>query len=117
MDKKQTKRQQVINLLQQLSVVRPKDLTERGLPKDYLYILAQEGVIERIGRGLYQWPEKDWGATSRWLRSAKERPMRLLLCFLRLIFIISRHKTLIRSGWRLTVKAGGPPLLTHRCDL
>ena len=56
-----SKRQQVLNLLQTFSVVRPKDLTERNLPKDYLYILAQEGVIIRIGRGLYQWPDKDLG--------------------------------------------------------
>jgi len=56
-----TKRQQVIDLVQALPVVRPKDLKEHGLPKDYLYILAREGLIERIGRGLYQWPGKDLG--------------------------------------------------------
>lgn len=59
--KQDTRRQQVINLVQALSVIRPKDLTDRGLPKDYLYMLAQEGVIERTGRGLYQWPDKDLG--------------------------------------------------------
>ncbi len=58
---KESKRQQVINLIQAQSVVRPRDLTERGLPKDYLYILEKEGVIERVGRGLYQWPNKDLG--------------------------------------------------------
>ena len=56
-----SKRQQVIDLVQALPVVRPKDLTEHSLPKDYLYILAQEGVIERVARGLYQWPNKDLG--------------------------------------------------------
>ena len=58
---KDTKRQQVIDLVQALPVVRPKDLKEHGLPKDYLYLLAREGLIERIGRGLYQWPDKDLG--------------------------------------------------------
>lgn len=58
---KGSKRQQVIDLVQVLSVVRPKDLKEHGLPRDYLYILAQEGVIERVARGLYQWPDKDLG--------------------------------------------------------
>jgi len=58
---KNTKRQQVIKIIQAQSVVRPRDLTERGLPKDYLYILEKEGVIERVGRGLYQWPDKDLG--------------------------------------------------------
>jgi len=59
--KEKSKRQQVIDLVRAQSVIRPRDLKEYGLPKDYLYILAQEGVIERIGRGLYQWPNKDLG--------------------------------------------------------
>lgn len=58
---KDSRRQQVINLVRAQSVIRPKDLKEYGLPKDYLYILAREGIIERIGRGLYQWPDKDLG--------------------------------------------------------
>ncbi|PCJ86953.1 MAG: transcriptional regulator [Thiotrichaceae bacterium] len=59
--KEESKREQVIDLVRGQSVIRPRDLKEHGLPKDYLYILAQEGVIERIGRGLYQWPNKDLG--------------------------------------------------------
>jgi len=58
---KDSKRQQVIKLIQSQSVVRPRDLVERGLPKDYLYILEKEGVIDRVGRGLYLWPDKDLG--------------------------------------------------------
>ena len=56
-----TKREQVINFIREHSVVRPKDLTDVGLLRDYLYQLAQEGVIERVGRGLYQWPDRDLG--------------------------------------------------------
>jgi predicted transcriptional regulator of viral defense system len=59
--KEESKRQQVIDLVRAQSVIRPRDLKEYGLSKDYLYILAQEGVIERVGRGLYQWPNKDLG--------------------------------------------------------
>ena len=59
--KEKSKRQQVIDLVRGQSLIRPRDLKEHGLPKDYLYVLAQEGVIERIGRGLYQWPNKDLG--------------------------------------------------------
>ena len=69
-----SKRQQVLNLLQTLSVVRPKDLIERDLPKDYLYILAQEGVITRIGHGLYQWPDKDLGRYQSLAEACKKVP-------------------------------------------
>ncbi len=58
---KDSKRQQVIDLVRTQSVVRPKDLKEHDLPKDYLYILTREDIIDRIGRGLYQWPDKDQG--------------------------------------------------------
>jgi len=58
---KLSQKQQVINLVRSQSVVRPRDLQEHGLSKDYLYILAQEGIIERVGRGLYQWPNRDLG--------------------------------------------------------
>ncbi len=49
-------KQQVINVVRAQSVVRPKNLKELGLPKDYLYILEKEGIIERVGRSLYQCP-------------------------------------------------------------
>jgi predicted transcriptional regulator of viral defense system len=59
--KSHPKRQQVIDLVQALPIVRPKDLKKYNLPKDYLHILAKEGVIDKVGRGLYQWPDKDLG--------------------------------------------------------
>ncbi len=60
-----SKREKVIDFIRKHSVVRPKDLTDVGLPRDYLYQLAQEGVIERVGRGLYQWPGRDSGCVWR----------------------------------------------------
>ena len=71
---KDSKRQQVIKLLQELPVVRPRDLVERGLPKDYLYILEKEGMIERVGRGLYQWPDKDLGRHQSLVEVSKLAP-------------------------------------------
>ena len=72
--KVESKRQQVIDLVRGQSVIRPRDLKEHGLPKDYLYILAQEGVIERIGRGLYQWPNKDLGRHHSLIEISKLAP-------------------------------------------
>ncbi len=110
MNKKATKRQQVIHLLQQLSVVRPKDLTERGLPKDYLYILAQEGVVERIGRGLYQWPEKDLGHNQSLVEVCKRAPRAVVALLSALNFhnITTQNPHQIwlaidRKSWRPTI--------------
>lgn len=67
-------KQQVINVVRSQSVVRPKDLKELGLPKDYLYRLEKEGVIDRVGRGLYQWPEKDLGRSQSLAEVSKLAP-------------------------------------------
>ncbi len=71
---KDSKRQQVIKLVKNQSVLRPIDLKEYGLPKNYLYILAKEGVIEQIGRGLYQWPNKDLGQHQSLVEVSKLAP-------------------------------------------
>jgi len=71
---KDSKKQQVIKLLKDQSVIRPRDLKEHGLPRDYLYILAKEGVIEQIGRGLYQWPNKDLGQHQSLIEVSKLAP-------------------------------------------
>lgn len=49
-----TKRQQVIDYMQQKGVVRPRDLQAEGLPRDYLYQMMKEGLVIKEGRGLYR---------------------------------------------------------------
>ena len=54
-----TKTQQVIEFVKKRSMVRPRDLEKAGLPKMYLSQLARQGVLEKVGRGLYRWPMAD----------------------------------------------------------
>ena len=54
-----SKRQQVINHVRQHSLVRPSEIDALGLPRVYLNQLAKEGIINRIGYGLYQWPDNE----------------------------------------------------------
>jgi len=78
---KNSKRQQVLKLIREQSIVRPRDLTERGLPKDYLYILEKEGIVERLGRGLYQWPDKDLGRHQSLTEVCKLAPKAVVALF------------------------------------
>jgi predicted transcriptional regulator of viral defense system len=39
--------------------VRPRDLASRGLPGNYLDRLHRRGLIEKVARGVYAWPEAD----------------------------------------------------------
>ncbi|WP_260291219.1 type IV toxin-antitoxin system AbiEi family antitoxin domain-containing protein [Sedimenticola hydrogenitrophicus] len=69
-----TKMQQVVAYLKAHSVVRPRDMDRLGLPRSYLNRLANQGIIEKIGRGLYQWPEKDLGRFHSLVEVAKKAP-------------------------------------------
>jgi predicted transcriptional regulator of viral defense system len=48
------KMEQARELARQYGVLRPRDLAARGLPRAYLGNLAREGLVERVGRGLYR---------------------------------------------------------------
>lgn len=49
--------EQVIEFVRERGVVRPRDLAAHGLPRHYLQRLARDGVLERVGRGLYALPD------------------------------------------------------------
>jgi predicted transcriptional regulator of viral defense system len=55
----QSKKHQVIELIRDLGVLRPRDLDTYGIHREYLRRLEQEGEIVRSGRGLYSLPEAD----------------------------------------------------------
>jgi predicted transcriptional regulator of viral defense system len=54
-----TKLDQVLRLVQERGVLRPRDLAEHGIPGDYLDRLRRRGVVQRVARGLYAWPDAD----------------------------------------------------------
>lgn len=46
-------REALLVLASQVGVLRPSDLTNLGIPRDYLRRLVQEGRLKRVERGLY----------------------------------------------------------------
>lgn len=69
-----TQKQQVIEFAKKNTLVRPQDLKRAGLPRDYLNQLAREGVVIRVGRGLYKWPDSDMGYHQSLIEVAKKAP-------------------------------------------
>ena len=43
----------VLDLARKSSILRPRDLEEKGLPSDYLWRLHKQGKLEKVGRGMY----------------------------------------------------------------
>lgn len=105
-----TKRQQVIDFAKQHAVVRPRDLVQIGLPKDYLNQLTQDGVLVKVGRGLYQWPDRDISTHQSLIEVAKLAPKGVIT----LLSALNFHEmttqnpfevwlAIDRKGWRPTI--------------
>ena len=51
----------VLELAKRKGVVQAADVVAEGVPREYLSRLTRQGLLERIGRGLYCLPERDLG--------------------------------------------------------
>jgi predicted transcriptional regulator of viral defense system len=48
-----TTAERALRLTRRAGVLRPRDLDEHGIPRQYLSLLERKGLIRRTGRGLY----------------------------------------------------------------
>ena len=53
-----TSHQNILDLAAERGLIRPRDLTERGLPTVALTRLVRQGRLQRVGRGLYALPDR-----------------------------------------------------------
>jgi predicted transcriptional regulator of viral defense system len=69
-----SKTQAALDLVRELGIVRPRDLTERKIPPDYLDRLYRRKLIDRVARGLYAWPDADLGENQTLAEAARQVP-------------------------------------------
>ena len=69
-----TLRTTVIDLIRHNVLLRPRDLAGTGIDRKYLSLLAREGFIERVGRGLYALPDADLSEHQTLAEAAKRVP-------------------------------------------
>jgi predicted transcriptional regulator of viral defense system len=50
---KKSRKEQIIEVVKEKGVLRPKDLDSYGIPREYLSRLCERGLLQRVGRGLY----------------------------------------------------------------
>jgi predicted transcriptional regulator of viral defense system len=70
-----------LELVREQGMVRPRDLTARDIPPDYLHRLYRKGLIDRVARGLYAWPDADIGEHHTLAEAARQVP-RGIVCLL-----------------------------------
>ncbi len=56
---KQQRMEQVLEIVRQTGVLRPRDLDAYGIPRTYLRRLCDRGQLMRVGRGLYMLPDAE----------------------------------------------------------
>lgn len=76
-----TKMETALDLVRQWGTIRPRDLAAHDIPGDYLDRLYRRGLIERIGRGLYAWPDAVVGEYHSVAEAARQVP-RGVVCLL-----------------------------------
>jgi predicted transcriptional regulator of viral defense system len=76
-----TKMDAVLQLAKERGTLRPRDLAERDIPPDYLDRLYRRGLVERVARGLYAWPEAEVSEHHTLAEVARQAP-RAVVCLL-----------------------------------
>ncbi len=76
-----TRSAEIIEIARKLGVLRPRDLSAYGIPREYLRRLTKQGLLEKTGRGLYIIPGADVGEMHSLAEAAKRVP-RGVICLL-----------------------------------
>jgi predicted transcriptional regulator of viral defense system len=70
-----------LRLARERGIVRPKDLVENGIPGDYLDRLYRRGLVDRVSRGRYAWPDAEVTEHHSLVEAARQVP-RGMVCLL-----------------------------------
>ena len=73
--------QDILDLAAERGLIRPRDLTERGLPTVALTRLVRQGRLQRVGRGLYALPDRPVSEHNTLAEVARKHPQ-AIVCLL-----------------------------------
>jgi len=76
-----TSHQNILDLAAERGLIRPRDLTERGLPTVALTRLVRQGRLQRVGRGLYALPDRPVSEHNTLAEVARKHPQ-AIVCLL-----------------------------------
>jgi len=109
---KQSVNQRVITIAQRQGAVRPRDLEEVGIPREYLLRLLRQGVVQRTGRGVYELADSSPTEHHTLAVVAKEAPKTVicLLTALRFHELTTQHPAEVWVG--IHVRARRPKIST-----
>ena len=72
---------QIIQIVKRLGIIRPRDMDKYGLYRKYIHMLYDQGMLNRIGRGLYVLPDAE-PSENRSIAEACKRVPSGVICLL-----------------------------------
>jgi predicted transcriptional regulator of viral defense system len=67
-------RDKTLQLVKKAGILRPRDLQQHGIPRQYLHILELAGEVQRTGRGLYVLANAEFTETHSLAEACKRVP-------------------------------------------
>lgn len=111
----------ILRLAERQGLVRPKDLEGAGIPRVYLRRMVDDGVLSKLGRGLYALPDYAPSEFASIAEAAKKAPNAIvcLLSALRVHGLTTQNPFEVwimidRDAWRPTFD--NPPLRVVRAS-
>lgn len=62
----------ILELADKKGILRPKDVKEEGLPRQYVYRLHDQEKLEKVGRGLYKLPDKVFSINEQVIEASRK---------------------------------------------
>jgi predicted transcriptional regulator of viral defense system len=79
-------RDDVLEVIRRCGVARPRDLEAAGISRMWLTRLTRQGLVTRLGRGLYEVADADWTAHHSYAEVAKRVPAGIVCLLSALVF-------------------------------
>ena len=102
--------QQILDLAKKHGLIRPRDLADKGLPRVALTRLVRQGLLTRVGRGLYSHPDRQISGQGALAEVAQKHPQSIV-CLLSALRV---HELTTQSPFEVWIaisnKARAPPM-------
>jgi hypothetical protein len=96
--------QSILDLATQNGLIRPSDLSKRGLPTVALNRMVRKGILQRVGRGLYAFPKALFLHKAPWPRWQSNIHKPSSACYRYCDFMNSPRRHRSRFGWQSETK-------------
>lgn len=104
--------EQTLELARLQGILRPKDLQEAGIPRIALTRMATQGLLEKIGRGLYQVPNAPLSEHESLFQVAMRVPQ-AVFCLLTALQIHELTSQIPREIWIAMPRGSHQPRLDY----